>query len=169
MQFVYFLFVFVLLACSSNSPKQDGIKWNKEKSIKLSHSVAVKEKLAIKMYLAHRPTYKMVETGTGLNYYIYSNTKGPMAESGREVGINYTISFLDGTTCYSMDSSSIEFHKVDHSELETGLQEGLKKMRLREKAILIIPSHLAHGLTGDQYKIPPLTPLVIDVTIKELR
>lgn len=169
MQFFYLLFVFILLACSSKSTEKSEVKWNKEKSIDLSHSVAVKEKLAIKMYLAHRPTYKMEETGTGLNYYIYSKTNGPLAESGGEAGICYTISFLNGTKCYSMDSTSIEFHKIDHSELETGLQEGLKKMRLGEKAILIIPSHLAHGLTGDQYKIPPLTPLVIDVTLKELR
>ena len=68
-----------------------------------------------------------------------------------------------------MDSASTEFYKIDHSELETGLQEGLKKMRLGEKAILIIPSHLAHGLTGDQSKILPFTPLVIDITLKELR
>ena len=169
MRLVYFLVVFLLFGCRSKEPKPLEVRWDKEKSIKLSHSVAVKEKLAIKMYIANRPSYKMEETGTGLNYYIYSKTTGPLAESGREAGIYYTISFLNGTKCYSIDSTSTEFHKIDHSELETGLQEGLKKMRLGEKAIFIIPSHLAHGLTGDQYKIPPLTPLVIDVTLKELR
>lgn len=169
MPFIYLFLVGLLLGCSSKESTNKEEKWNKEKSIELSRSVAIKEKLAIKMYLAHRPSLKMEETGTGLNYYIYQKTTLPMASSGREAGITYTISFLNGTKCYSVDSTSIEFHKIDHSELETGLQEGLKKMRLGEKAILIIPSHLAHGLTGDQNKIPPLTPLVIDITLKELR
>ncbi len=169
MQIVYFLVVFLLFGCRSKEPKPLEVRWDKEKSIKLSHSVAVKEKLAIKMYIANRPSYKMEETGTGLNYYIYSKTTGPLAEAGREAGIHYKISFLNGSKCYSMDSASTEFYKIDHSELETGLQEGLKKMRLGEKAILIIPSHLAHGLTGDQSKILPFTPLVIDITLKELR
>jgi FKBP-type peptidyl-prolyl cis-trans isomerase len=169
MKLLHLVILLFLTACTSKGSSPKDVKWNKEKSIELSRSVAIKEKLAIKMYLVHRPSLKMEETGTGLNYYIYKKTNSPKAVSGREAGITYTISFLNGAKCYNVDSTSIEFHKIDHSELETGLQEGLKKMRLGEKAIFIIPSHLAHGLTGDQYKIPPLTPLVIDVTLKELR
>ena len=33
---------------------------------------------------------------------------------------------------------------------------------------MIIPSHLAHGLTGDMDKIPPLTPIVIDLYVIEI-
>ena len=79
------------------------------------------------MYIANRPSYKMEETGTGLNYYIYSKTIGPLAESGREAGIYYTISFLNGTKCYSIDSTSTEFHKIDHSELEDNGKQASKE------------------------------------------
>jgi FKBP-type peptidyl-prolyl cis-trans isomerase len=39
-------------------------------------------------------------------------------------------------------------------------------MRVGEKARLVMPSHLAHGLLGDMdNKIPPLSPLIIDIEL----
>jgi len=52
--------------------------------------------------------------------------------------------------------------------VETGVQEGLKKMREGDKVKMIIPSHLAHGLTGDMNKIKPLTPIVVDLHLIEI-
>ena len=52
---------------------------------------------------------------------------------------------------------------IDKSDIESGVQEGIKKMRVGDKAKLIIPSHLAHGLTGDMEKIPPLSVIVVDI------
>jgi FKBP-type peptidyl-prolyl cis-trans isomerase len=36
------------------------------------------------------------------------------------------------------------------------------------KAKFILPSHLAYGLTGDQDKIPPQSPVVYDIELIEI-
>ena len=42
-----------------------------------------------------------------------------------------------------------------------------KLMAEGDRFMVIIPSHLAHGLVGDQDKIPPLSTLLVDVTLAE--
>ena len=83
--------------------------------------------------------------------------------------VNFKISLLDGTTCYETEKDELEKFIIDHSEVETGVQEGIKKMRVGDKAKFVMPSHLAHGLVGDMNKIPPLNPIVVDIYLKELR
>ncbi len=36
-------------------------------------------------------------------------------------------------------------------------------MTIGDRAKLIVPSHIGHGLVGDMDKIPPLNTLVIDI------
>jgi FKBP-type peptidyl-prolyl cis-trans isomerase len=42
-------------------------------------------------------------------------------------------------------------------------------MKMGDRAKLIIPSHLAHGLVGDLNKIPPLTTIVVDIHLIDLK
>jgi len=72
---------------------------------------------------------------------------------------------LDGTLCYKNDSKSIKKVKVDYDNIESGLHEGLKLMHAGEKAIFILPSHLAHGITGDNDKIPPKSPVYFEIEV----
>ena len=58
--------------------------------------------------------------------------------------------------------------KVGKSEVASGLQEGLKYLHEGDKAIMIIPSHLAYGLTGDGDKIKQYQVLVVDVHVKKI-
>jgi FKBP-type peptidyl-prolyl cis-trans isomerase len=41
----------------------------------------------------------------------------------------------------------------------------VKYLKHGDKALLLIPSHLAHGLLGDFKKIPPQMPIIYDVEI----
>jgi FKBP-type peptidyl-prolyl cis-trans isomerase FkpA len=42
-------------------------------------------------------------------------------------------------------------------------------MKQGQKAIFIMPPHLAHGLLGDKNKVPPRATLVYDVELLNLR
>lgn len=169
MKLVLFVFLsIVLVACSSSTEKKE-IDWTKQKSIEMNQRIAQKEKLNIAMYLEHRKMLNMQQTGSGLYYGIYKKTDGDSAKTGMEAGVKYIITFLNGDTCYVTPKDEIVYFKIDKTDIESGVQEGVKKMKLGEKAILIIPSHLAHGITGDNNKIPPITPLVIDLELKELK
>jgi FKBP-type peptidyl-prolyl cis-trans isomerase len=54
---------------------------------------------------------------------------------------------------------------VDKSNVETGVQEAIKLMKVGDRAKLIIPAHLAHGITGDMNKIPPISTLIVDLKL----
>lgn len=43
---------------------------------------------------------------------------------------------------------------VGKDNVEAGLHEGIQLMHVGDQMRFILPSHLAHGLTGDQSKIP---------------
>ena len=164
---IIILISIVLLGCNSNVEKKE-IEWDKKKSIEMNQRIALKEKLNIAMYLEHRKMLKMQQTGSGVYYGIYKSTQGDSAKTGMEAGVRYVITFLNGDTCYVTPKDEIVYFKIDKTDIETGVQEGIKKMKEGEKAVFIIPSHLAHGITGDNNKIPPITPLVIDIELLKL-
>jgi FKBP-type peptidyl-prolyl cis-trans isomerase len=170
MKYLYIPIFCALVACGSNEPeKPKNIQWSKEKSSDFGKELAIEEELDIKLFLAQHKDWKTVKTGTGLQYWIYENGSGDSAVSGRVAMVNFKISLLDGTSCYETEKDELEKFIIDHSEIETGVQEGIKKMRVGDKAKFIMPSHLAHGLVGDMNKIPPLNPIVVDIYLKELR
>lgn len=142
--------------------------WDQEKSTRMNKDFAVEEDLDIRLYLSRHEEWNVESTGSGLRYIRMKEGKGPQAKTGQEAKVQYVVTLLDGTECYRTKADEVEVFKIDRSAIETGIQEGIKKMRVGEKAKLIIPSHLAHGLIGDLDKIPPLTPLIVDIELVEL-
>jgi len=53
--------------------------------------------------------------------------------------------------------------------VESGLHEVILLMKVGDKAKVVLPSHLAFGLTGDSSKIPHSTPLVYDIQLIDLQ
>lgn len=156
----------VLVACTEEPEQQKpDVNWTKEQSTNLGKNLAVQEEIDIKLFLEMHKDWQMKKTGSGLQYYIYEHGDGDSIFPGNVVEIEYDVTLLDGTECYKTEKDEYEELVVDRSEVETGVQEGLKLMRIGDKAKLIIPSHLGHGLLGDRDKIPPLTPLVIDLRV----
>jgi FKBP-type peptidyl-prolyl cis-trans isomerase FkpA len=155
------LFV-VLFSCGQETEEQN-IDWNQKKSTDFNRELAIEQDLQIKMYLEQHPDWKMISTGSGLRYYIHQQGKGAEATVGLTAQVETEISLLDGTRCYKTASDEMEEFVIDKSDIESGIQEGIKKMRVGDKAKMIIPSHLAHGLVGDMDKIPPLSVIVVDI------
>lgn len=163
-KFFFFSVILLLAACGENEPeKTPEINWDQEKSTKMNKELAIEEQLQIKLFLEHHKDWKVEKTGSGLQYYIYKNGIGDKAAEGLIAQVEMKVSLLDGTECYKTNSDEYEEFLIDRSEIESGVQEGIKKMRIGDKAKLIIPSHLAHGLIGDMNKIPPLTTIVVDI------
>lgn len=158
-----------LNACQEPVKPPKEVSWTQEKSTALNKNIALEEELDIRMYLENRKSWKAQKTGSGLRYFIYEAGDGPQAESGMLAQVKFSISLLDGTLCYATDSLETETFEIDRSNIESGVQEGIKLMHVGDKAKLIVPSHLGHGLVGDLDKIPPLTPLVIDIELISLR
>jgi len=109
---------------------------------------------------------QMQTTGTGLRYAIVKeNAKGKQLLSMDEVTVKYKVMLLDGTLCYSSEKTGPKKVKIDMDNVEDGVHQGLKLMKEGEKAIFILPSHLAHGLTGDNDLIPPKASVYYEIEV----
>jgi FKBP-type peptidyl-prolyl cis-trans isomerase len=141
----------------------------KEEIIKINKPAAILEKDQIEAYLkSHQLNAK--QSGTGLYYLILQEKKNEkQVVFGDQVKVNYKIYLLDGTLCYSSEKKGAKWIKVGHDNVETGVHESLQLMKAGEKGLFVMPSHLAHGLTGDQDKIPPRSPISVEIEIIEIK
>ena len=162
------LFTF-LIACGAKTEKEDVKEFNHEKVkqqfVKANQQVVVKENDEMDYYQkSHQMTF--VKTTSGIRYYVYkASAKGDSIKNDDIVKINYTVSLLDGTECYSSKIDGSKEFRVGMENIENGLHKALLFLKSGDKALILIPSHLAHGLLGDSKKIPPQSPIVYDVEI----
>jgi FKBP-type peptidyl-prolyl cis-trans isomerase FkpA len=126
----------------------------------------------IDQYVAHQG-WQMITTGTGLRYMIVKKGTGALAKpdsnSTMIVKLKYKKSLLDGTLCYSSDSTGAAEFVVGQDNVETGLHEGIQFMHVGDKAVMILPSHLAFGLVGDGSKIPPRASVLYELELLSLK
>jgi FKBP-type peptidyl-prolyl cis-trans isomerase FkpA len=113
--------------------------------------------------------WKMLDTPTGLRYEIIENGNGPKAETGKIARIEYETKLLNGELIYSSKQSGPKEFKIGSGGVESGVEEGILLLRTGDKARFIIPSYLAHGLSGDQDRIPPKATLIYTIKLIELK
>jgi len=139
-----------------------------EELISVNRYMVGKDASIIKEY-ALQNNFKMLETQTGLWYQIDKVGDGDLARKGDIVKIAYDICLLDGTQCYSSDSLGYKSFKVGQGGVENGLEEGILLMQKGTKATFIMPPHRAHGLVGDDDKIPGRSILLYKVELIDLK
>lgn len=141
----------------------------KENIVKINKPAVVMEQDEINAWIKSHG-YPMRASGTGLRYYIFKeNKKGKEIKPKSVVEIKYKVSLLDGTVCYSSEKKGTRTFVVGADNLETGLHEAIQLMKDREKAILVLPSHLAFGLIGDRDKIPPKTAVAYEIEVVSVK
>jgi FKBP-type peptidyl-prolyl cis-trans isomerase FkpA len=162
-------FVVLTFGCAE-VPKEDNKisdQQIQESLIKANQKISKNELSDIEAYIL-KNGLKMEKSGTGLRYTITGNGTGSYALPGMKATVKYKVSLLNGRVCYSSDLTGNEQFVVDNDEVESGLHEGVKRMKVGNKAKFILPSHLAHGLIGKEDKIPAHAPIVYDIELLEL-
>ncbi len=87
-------------------------------------------------------------------------------KGGELVRFEYVTKLLSGDVIYSSASSGIkEFVVGRGGGVEAGLEEAVLHLKHGDNAIIILPSHLAFGLLGDQDKIPPRSTIIYEIEI----
>lgn len=170
-----FVLSLLLNACTSKvAPKKDNPKpkkaWSDGNSISYNQEINEREQLKIAAFLEHRKDYKISVTPSGLRYFIYKKglSTEPLCKAEDVAFVSLKIQVMeDGTVCYETEEGLDEI-KIDRNDYESGLNEALKLMRKGDRAKLILPNHLAHGLAGDLGKIPPLSILLIDLSLEDV-
>ena len=140
----------------------------KEALIQANKIAAEKESIQIDGYVKRR-NLDVTKTGTGLRYVVYQQGKGEQAVNGKIAVVHYEISLIDGTVCYSTKEKGSDEFIIGKDNVESGLHEGITYMKVGDKAKIIIPSHLAHGLAGDFNKIPVRSTIIYDIELVALK
>ena len=158
-----------MTACNSPEKNRKVVpEVDKEDLIRNQQHIVKDESKDIEEY-AERRNLKLETSATGLRYQIYHEGSGNRkAAKDDQIKMNYKVSLLDGSVVYSSDSSGALEFQVGKSEIAGGLQEGVTMMKEGDKAIFIVPSHLAYGLTGDGDKIRQYETLIIDAEILKI-
>ncbi|MBN2662377.1 MAG: FKBP-type peptidyl-prolyl cis-trans isomerase [Bacteroidales bacterium] len=159
------LILLFFYSCSENNTQQ--IKnWNKidKKLIDINKYLVKEDRERIESYIL-RNDWNMQQTKTGLWFEITKEGIGDNVTENQLATINFRVELLDGTVCYTSDSLGPKTFKVGYGNIEKGLQEGIKLMNVGCKARFIMPPYLAHGLVGDDNKIPPRAIIVYEVEL----
>jgi FKBP-type peptidyl-prolyl cis-trans isomerase FkpA len=159
---------FMLLSCEPEK-KEKPVKINKEalknQFIEANKMLAQKESDDFDTY-ARNHQMNFTNTQFGIRYFVYSpSVKGDSIRDRMQISMEYTVTLLDGTECYSSKETGPKTFVVGMEEIESGIHKAVQFMKKGDKALILIPSHLAHGLLGDMNKIPPQTPIIYEVHI----
>jgi FKBP-type peptidyl-prolyl cis-trans isomerase FkpA len=156
----------LLVGCQKPQTKQKNI--TPEDLIEANRNLVGRDVNAIKAYLKER-NLSFTETQTGLWVSITQPGKGKKAEKGQVITLQYTITLLDGTVCYSSEKNGNKVFRIGQGGVESGLEEAVLLLKKGAKAQFILPPHLAHGLVGDDDKIPARATLIYDVHVIDLK
>ncbi len=171
--FRFFIFIIcfsLLYSCRGERTKPEKIDWSDAHSVDFNREVNEREQLNIQLFLAHHHYLKMDETSSGLRFMIYQKSKeGELAQEGQLATLRLKVELLNGRICDETPEGKTETMVIGKSDKESGVHEALKLMKKGERAKLILPSYLGHGLLGDRTKIPPQAVLYIDLELIDLR
>ena len=166
---VLILSLFIISCSGDNAENQHPIDMKKlqEDLLDANKNAVALEAEQIESYIEEKKI-EAIKTQTGLQYQIYHNVEGDLIRNNQKAVVRYTVTLLDGTECYSTKDEVEEF-TVGKDYVESGLHEGIQYMNVGDKAIIIIPSHLAHGLAGDMKKIPFRSTIVYNIELVAIK
>lgn len=140
--------------------REERLNWNKN-LVEIDYSVIQK--------FIDRREWKMQKTQSGLFWQILNNTDGEQAVEGLTAVFSYKTSLLDGTVIYTSKEFGNREIILGHNQDEAGLDEGIKMMKIGEKARFILPPHLAFGVPGDGFRVPYYSVLVYEIELLEFK
>ena len=172
--FFLFILVFIVVSCRryhTQQPVQDTPLPERQKIeevlLRVNQQFVEEDDMEIEKFIGYKG-WQMQSTGSGLRYMIYEHGRGEKTVEGKLVTLAYTVSLLDSTVCYSSGLSGLKKFRLGQGIVERGLEEGVLLMCVGDKARMIMPPHLAHGLTGDGDCIPPRAIILYDFELLNL-
>ena len=163
-----FILIFMVIFFSCNREKEGENQRRKQipkQSLEEVNKLLIeKDAELIKSYV-NRRGWKMEESNSGLWYMIYEDGEGEHIKRGDFISFNYRVNLLDGTFCYSSEEQGPKSIVVGKGGVESGLEECVLLLKSGSKARFILPPHLAHGLIGDENKIPARAIIIYDIEI----
>ncbi len=139
------------------------IAYNKKLfSLEKKAFLAIIEKDTVNQYVDSKQGY----------WYAYEekNTQEAVTPvKGDEVVFTYDVKTINGAFIYTKEELGEKTYRIDQQDFMQGIQEGIKMMKVDEKIIFLLPSQKAYGYYGDENKIGTNIPLIVSVTLLEIK
>ncbi len=143
--------------------------FTREQLLNANQADSRRESDVIDSYINHHHL-TMSATGTGLRFqFLRKSEKGDSARVGLYATVDYKVSLLDGTVCYSSAKDGRKEFRIGEDHVESGIHEMVMFMKTGDKVTFILPSNRAQGLLGDGDKIPPRAPVLYEMELISLR
>ena len=98
-------------------------------------------------------TYETSPNGFWYTYIHKIIEDSATPQAGNTAVLLYDIRDLNDTILYSSEELGIKNYRVDKEDFISGIQKGIKLMKVGETVIFVIPSYNAFGISGDGNKI----------------
>lgn len=157
-------------SCGSNDPvamnDNEPLNWTPENSSELNKGWIEDEQFIINEFVDRRG-WEMTESSSGLRYMIYEYGSGEdsLAAPGQRAYVEFEVAPLGDTVVYRSSPEKRDFFTIEMDHIEYGIHEAVTYMRVGDRAKIILPHHLAHGLLGDDLMIPPLSAVLYDIKL----
>jgi FKBP-type peptidyl-prolyl cis-trans isomerase len=163
--FILIVYLFLSGSCRNESENRKApVKPGGKEMADLNRYLVQKDREIIQNYI-ERKDLKMTESPTGLWYLIKFEGDGKYLKDNDRIKMEYECELLDGTVCYSSEKLGPKLVILGRTDIEPGLNEGLRLLKPGAEALFILPPFLAFGLVGDGKKIPPRTVIVYSVRV----
>jgi gliding motility-associated peptidyl-prolyl isomerase len=175
------ILVFVFVSCSGPKPRKPISKSNNsfiKKSIERNKLINKIEEDFFKNKMQQDTINKYYNSNNGFWYYYNKKSSNNTAfpKKGDEVVINYSIKDVYNKLIYNMEELGSKdqpiigdrTYKIDAEDFITGIQEGIKFMKVEEQVTFLFPSNKVFGATGFRDRIKPNQPLIITVFLKQI-
>jgi len=162
---IYFFFIVLSFSCEEkrfniNKDTNGSFeKFDQDFSIELNSQWVKDESFKINQYCIRHGLLTKI-TNSGLRYQIINPSNSNISPKiGDDVILSYDVRLMDPfrTSCYHSDSNGLAKFKIEQAMVESGLHEVVTYLNKGDSALVILPHFLAHGVTGDSRKIPPLS------------
>lgn len=157
------------IACETSefeSELNEPIEWAPIESSDMNRAWMEDEQFLIDEFIKIQE-WEMTESESGLRYMIYEEGAegGSNASPGQLAWVQFEVAPLGDTVVYRSKDGKAESFRIERDYIENGIHEAISYMKVGDRAKVILPHHLAHGLLGDSQKIPPLSAVVYDLKL----
>lgn len=153
-KFYIFILLIFLLACKEKTPTglittpiHEAIE-EESPLVRGNRKMVALENEEIDLFIK-RYGWNMIKTGTGLRYEIVKQGIGDLQKEGDLVELEFSTQLLTGDTIYTSKEYGNKSFTINKTDEIVGLHEAMLYLKKGAVAKLIIPSHLAYGLSGD--------------------
>jgi FKBP-type peptidyl-prolyl cis-trans isomerase len=112
--------------------------------------------------------YTATRTSSGLYFILTDSTSNLKPQVGKRVFVNYVGKFLDDRI-FDQNQDGTFWYEHGTGKVVNGFDEGISLMRNKEKAIILVPSHLGYGPRGSYGAIPPNAVLRFDLELVNIQ